>query len=176
MKQYLAINLLAEQRPKLLLDLTAIMSQTHCTFEATRLVMLGTKASYAFLAAGTWDALHKLQTQLQQFCKEQDIQICVARSSKPAPSPTKLLCYTLELTTHEKAGILNEIAQFLTAERVETEEIFASSYHSRTGTQMSQLIMRLFVQAETNLVDLRERFMSLCERLNIDAALEPERV
>lgn len=175
MKQYLAISLLAEYIPDLILEISAIISQTNCTFETTRMVHLGSKASFAFLAAGTWDSLHKLQTHLTQFCQDHKIQCEIARTSKTAPQPKKLLCYTLELTTHEQAGILYEIARFLALERIETEEIYTSTYHSRSGTLMSQLIMRLLIPADLILSDLRERFLSLCESLNLDAALEPER-
>jgi glycine cleavage system transcriptional repressor len=175
MKQYLAINLLAESLPELIFNISTIMNQTNCTFETTRMVQLGSKSSLAFLAAGTWDALHKLQTHLTQFCQEQQIQCNIARTSKTAPQPNKLLCYTLELTTHEQAGILYDITRFLVVERIEIEEIYASTYRSRSGTLMSQLIIRLLIPADLILSDLRERFLLLCESLNLDAALEPDR-
>ena len=176
MKQYLAISLLAEEQPQLLLNIAAIISQTHCTFETTRMVTLGARACYAFLAAGTWDGLHKLETQQRQYCQSHKIAMSFARTNKPAPKAQKLLCYTLELMTHEKAGVLHDIARFLHTEKIETDEIFASTFHSRTGTLMSQLVMRVLIPADLSLTDLRERFMTLCEQLNVDAALEPERI
>ena len=175
MKQYLAVTLLAEDKPSILLELAELVAQYQCSIETCRIVKLATKMSYALSIAGTWDALHKFEAKLTQFAKKENFEVNLNRASKPAPRPNKVLTYNIELVTTARANIISEIAKFLAKERIEVEELTSNTYHSHTGTLMSQLIVRILIPADTPLIDLRERFMTLCETLNIDAALEPDR-
>ncbi len=175
MKQYLVLNIMAEDEPNVLLDITRLIHNHYCSIETSRMINLASKFTMSLLVAGTWDTIAKLENSISTACQQMPYIIHAERTHKPAPHPEKLIRYSLEMVTSEKPGVLVEICNFLIKENIHITETYSNTYTNRLGTLISSLVMQLHIHAHVPLVELRERFLTLCESLNIDAVLEPER-
>ena len=175
MKQYLVLTIMADDEPSVLLEITRLIHSYHCSIETSRMISLAGKFTMSLLVTGTWDTLAKLENSIPTICQQTQFIIHAERTQKPAPHPDKLMTYSLEMVTPEKPGVLAELCAFLDKETIYITEVYSNTYPNRSGTLISSLVMRLKIHANTSLVELRERFLTLCESLNIDAALEPER-
>lgn len=174
MKQYFVLSILAENSPGLLQKIAKLISQMNCSIETSRMTLLGSEVSMAILITGTWDAIAKLEANLEPFAKKNEFKYLTHRS-KAFKHAEPTLAYTIELVCKENQGIISAITDFLVQQNIDIYEVFSNTYVSQTGTQMSSLVMRIYICAQSSISDLRERFMLLCEDLNVDAILEPDR-
>ena len=174
MKQYLAITLLSKERPASPCQLTEIISSVGCQITASRMSLLGSSSVFSVLVQGSWDLLAKLETQLEHLNKTEDCEIIHWRTETKKPE-SNLLPYTVELIAPEKADLIDAIVQFFTEQSLEIIELYTQTYEGLTGASMLNLILRLFVPTDYAISALREDLQELCENLNIDATIEPDR-
>ena len=62
----------------------------------------------------------------------------------------------------------------ITQRKINIQDLSTASYSAaHTGTQMFSVHMSLDVPADTHIAGLREEFLDFCDRLNLDAVIEP---
>lgn len=176
-KQFLAITFLCENQPGILHTLAKTVTYQGCNIEASRMTALGMTANIAMLVSGTWDAIAKLETHLPSLEKRYAAKMLLRRTISQSEKISKesLISYSIELVTPENQGIISALSGFFSEQNIDIHEVYSSSFINHLGTRLSSLGMRVYIPTNLQISDLRERFMILCDDLNIDAILEPDR-
>lgn len=175
MNQFLSINILYQHNTNLMPDVMHLIEKMQCRTEISHLLRLGDHTNLTIFISGTWDSIAKLETNLAPIGKKKGITMQVVRS-QPTDNELALLPYSVEIITPlSTSGILAELGAFFAHQGVSIEEITVETYPSRCNILLSYVLMHVYIPADLELSELREQFIILCDDLNIDAALEPER-
>ncbi len=71
-------------------------------------------------------------------------------------------------------GIVHNLASFFSQRNINIQDLATACYcAAHTGTPMFSVHMTLDVPADTHIAGLREEFLDFCDRLNLDAVIEP---
>ena len=90
--------------------------------------------------------------------------------------PENLLPYLIQVIALDNPGLIYDISSFFLKQNILINDIQTNPYVSHhSDTQMVSLLMSVSIPADINLSDVRERFMLLCDELNVDGILEPEK-
>lgn len=175
MKQYIAITVLGENTPGILSQLATVVTELGCTIETSRMNVLGSHCTMAILIAGKWDAIAKLESQLPNLEKNLTVKINWERTKQTNFEKQELLPYMVELTTADKPTVIQKFSNFFQDAGLDLYEVYSNMYTSHTNVSMASMIMRVYIPADYKLSELRDGFLSLCDELNVDAVIEPER-
>ena len=81
--------------------------------------------------------------------------------------------YSVEVASLDHPGIVNNIASFFSERNINIVNLHTESYSApHTGTPMFALHMTIGISADTNIAQLRDAFMQVCDELNLDAELK----
>jgi glycine cleavage system transcriptional repressor len=175
MNQCLSISILYKNNPDLLTDVMHLIEKLQCRAEACHSLDLGSHTNLAIFVSGNWDSIAKLETNIGTFSKKKDTFVQLMRSEL-IETDHALLPYSVEvITALSPTGIVAEMSAFFRQQGAPIEELSIETYPSRHKILLSYILMRICIPADLELSELREQFIILCDDLNIDAALEPER-
>lgn len=176
MNQFLSITILYQQNNNLMPDVMNTIEKMQCRVEASHLLQLGDYSNLSIFISGSWDSIAKLETNLSHLDQKKGVRITIVRSQQPE-NELILLPYSVEIITAlSTASILTELSMFFAQQGITVDEMTMDSYPSRTNIMLSYILMRVYIPAELEISELREQFILLCDELNVDASLEPERV
>ncbi|MBY0545332.1 MAG: hypothetical protein K2Q14_07290 [Gammaproteobacteria bacterium] len=178
MNQSLALTVLAQNTPDGFAQLTEFLASHHCHIESSRMLLLNnTEFAMLLLIDGPWNELAKLETRLPIFATQHDLLIQLKRVAALQEETRQWIPYSAELIARDSNGIIEAVSRFFTDEGAVIYESSDNRYKTHaTGIIMYSLSFHLLIPADTQLSELRERFAALCDFLNIDAYLEPERI
>lgn len=169
----LVLTVLGPQHPEGLEAILQAVADAGCSIQQSRMMALGSEMALFMLLSGDWSHFARLESGLPAIAKRHDLLVQSRQSMAPDPEQDRLP-YSVEVIGLDRPGIVHELTGFFTAEGVEIIELHTSGYQApRTGSAMCALHMTLSVPADLHLAALRERFMELCDRLNLDAMMEP---
>lgn len=176
MNQYLALTVLTHDQPNTLAQITEFLASHKCQIHSSRMLVLGTEFAMLLLIAGPWNGVAKLEAHLPDFSAKHDLTVQFKRTELPQLDNQKWIPYSVELIAHDSNGIIETISSFFTEMGAVIYEVHNNHYTANpVGIPMFSLAMRILVSADIQLSDLRERFINICDFLNVDAYLEPER-
>lgn len=172
--QYLAITATALDQQRITQDLLALIRKLGCNVDETHLSRLGNYFACILLVSGNWSTIAKLEDQLSSFnddrCSLQCQRADVSKHEQP------LLPYLVQIIAHDQVGLLYEIAQFFQSLEIIVNDIQLNRFvATQADTTLANMLISISVPTKINLTDLRERFLILCDELNIDGILEPEK-
>ena len=172
-KNYLVINVLGEDRPGLLLDLSRIILDCGCSIQDSYITVFGLECVAMLLVHGNWNTLAKLETQLKRAEEEHGLTITIKRTG-PRNISQDALPYSVEVIALEAPGIVNHLAAFFASRSINIEELSTRSYSApHTGSPMYSVNMAIGIPASLHVALLREEFLDYCDELNLDAVMEP---
>jgi len=173
MKTYLVISALGQERSGLLDQLSRSVLDCGCNIRNSRVTVLGTELAAIVLVEGNWNNVAKLETVLPGLEKRTNLSITTRRTEK-RKHERKLLPYGVEVVALDQPGIVHNLASFFSTRDIAVADMVTDAYTSNTtGTPMFSVHMTVDVPADLQIAALREEFMDLCDRLNLDAVLEP---
>lgn len=176
MKQFLIMSILCADKPGRLEILAKLIHSTGCSIETSRMAVLGSEVSMAVQISGTWDSIAKLEANIPTLEKKHGYKLLHCRSSQKAHGKENLISYSIELISIENHNIIPTLSHFFSEQSINIQEVQSNSYISQTGTVMLNLFMRIYIPSRVSIIELRERFLAICEELNVDAIMEPERI
>jgi len=139
------------------------------------MVVLGGQFAILVLVSGAWNALSKLETQLEPLGAQLGLSIVVKRTRARELSQP-VLPYHVEVVALDHPGIVHNLAKFFSRFGINIEELSTDTYPApHTGTQMFSVQMEVGVPAKTHIPTLRGEFFDYCDDLNLDATFEPSR-
>ena len=173
MSNQLVIAALGQDRPGLVDKLSGWILDSGCNIADSRMMVLGGEFAVLLLVSGNWNSLAKLESQLGQTEKQLGMTISVKRTSKKEQRGN-LLPYAVDVVALDHPGIVHNLAGFFSRRSINIQDLSTATYAAaHTGTMMFSVHMILDVPADTHIATLREEFLEFCDRLNLDAVIEP---
>ncbi len=177
MNQYIALTILAPDQPHLLATCTQFFAQFDCQLESSRMLVLGDAMALLVLISGSWNQIAKLETHLPEFAQTYHLNIQFQRTQQKTFEGKTWIPYSVELIAHDSEGLTESISGFFTDIGAHIYEMQNNRYISNPQQiMMFSLSMHVLIPADLQLADLREQFVAMCDSLNVDAYLEPERM
>ncbi|MGB0712768.1 MAG: glycine cleavage system protein R [Gammaproteobacteria bacterium] len=170
---YLVISSLSADHPGIVNSLSEVIVENDCNIEDSRMTVLGTEFAVILLVSGKWNAVAKLETALDALGQREDMQITTRRTDA-RESDGGRLPYGVDVATLDQPGIVHHLAGFFANHNINIEDMTTSRYPAaHTGTAMFSVHLDVTIPAETHISALRDEFFDFCDRLNLDAVLEP---
>lgn len=174
MKKYLIISAIGSDRPGLIRDLSKAIADAGCSISDCRMTVLGSEFTLLLLAAGSWNAVAKLESQAAALGKKLDLAIATRRTE--ARAPRDMAPYAVDVAALDRPGVLSEVAEFFASRDINIDELSSWSYTAaNTGSEMISITLNISVPADLHIGRLRDDFTDFCDGLNLDATLEPAR-
>ncbi|WP_184655121.1 glycine cleavage system protein R [Oleiagrimonas soli] len=157
-----------------LMTLVRRIADAGCNLADTRVSTLGSDVCVILLAQGSWDAVAKLETGLDKLAREQtDLHLMHYRTQARA-AQTHLLPYLVEVIAADRSGVLADVIEFFTRNGISIEQLTSMRYQAmQTGAGMFQAQITIGIPADSHIATLRDDFLELCDRLNLDAIMDP---
>ncbi len=172
---YLVITAAGEDQVGLVERFSSKVNESGCNIEQSRMVVLGGQFAILVLVSGAWNALSKLESQLEPLGEQLGLSIVVKRTRARELSQP-VLPYHVEVVALDHPGIVHNLAKFFSRFGINIEELSTDTYPApHTGTQMFSVQMEVGVPAKTHIPTLRGEFFDYCDDLNLDATFEPAR-
>lgn len=173
--KHLALTLMGSNRLNILNEVIKFITTCGCNIVESQAIPVGKEWVASFLLAGTWNAIAKIETNLDNFQKKHDLKVCSVRTETRDPEPDKLP-YTVYVVAQDRPGILEEVIGFLIEEGLDIKDFQGQTYLGRyTRASMNNLTINIAIPAERLISEIRERFILFCDDLNLDATMEPDK-
>lgn len=173
---FLVLSAIGEDRPGIVNELAAVIAETGCNIEDSRMTVLGGDFAVIVLVGGRWNELAKLEAALSGVERRLGLAINVRRTT-PRRSEGNLLPYSVEVVALDQPGIVQKLANFFSSREINIRDLSTASYPAlHTGTPMFSVQMTVDVPAAMHIARLREEFMDFCDELNLDAIIEPVKI
>jgi glycine cleavage system transcriptional repressor len=173
--EYLALTALCADQTTLVNDIIQLTAKHQCNIQDTRIVSIGVEIAAVILIAGNWSSIAKLESALAAFVTKTATPLLLKRT-EPNKFEENYFPYLVQIVALDNPGLLYDICNFFISQNINIHDIQANPFAAtHTETAMTTLMMSISVSVDINISDLRERFMLLCEELNIDGIMEPEK-
>lgn len=140
----------------------------------TRMTTLGNDFAILLLVEGSWGTIAKIESLLKIIESKLNVITCCKRTTT-RELKYKAMTYVVHVVTIDRVGILNDLSQFFSEEGINIEDITAHTYQANNGTRMVAITVNINISVDIHIPSLREKFMSYCDALNLDAGMEPLR-
>ncbi|MGY0505362.1 glycine cleavage system protein R [Luteimonas sp. e5] len=172
-ENHLLINAYSTHPASPLLAVTRRIADSGCNLIDARLTTVGRDVSVAALAAGSWDAIAKLEGAIDRLARDESLRIVHYRTG-PKPLQSNLIPYIVEVVAADKPGILFQLADFFDQQGITVENLHSSRYKAmQTGAEMFTAQITIGVPADMHIAALRDDFLDFCDHLNLDAIMDP---
>jgi glycine cleavage system transcriptional repressor len=155
--------------------IATVIAESGCNIITNRMVVMGQECMISMQVVGNWSSIAKLEHNLPILQKKYGFSLIVRRT-EPKKFDTPVLLYTIQVIGIDKPEIAQQIYNFFVSERVYVQEAYGDSYvANQTSTRMLTLTMIIAIPGDIQIFELRERFLVLCDQLNLDAIMEPHK-
>lgn len=173
--EHLVISVIGQNSPKAISELALLASKNDCNIQESRMTIMGSDIAIIMLVTGSWNTIAKLEAGLPALEKSHDMAITFKRTQLSAAAQP-MLPYMVQVVGLDHSGIVFDISNFFANQNISINDLQTNTYSaSLTGAALFNLMMRISVPADVSISDLREQFALLCDDLNLDGILEPER-
>jgi len=173
MSQLIVISVIGTDRTGVVQDLTKVILSGGGNIEESRMTTLGSEFAMLLLVSGNWATLNKLEQGINKLAKSAELTVSVRPTDAKLPSGDRMP-YAVDIVSLDQQGIVFNLANFFASRDVEIADVATRSYAAaHTGSPMFAVQMAVNVPSTIHIAQLREEFMEICDRLNLDAILEP---
>jgi glycine cleavage system transcriptional repressor len=173
MKQFLVLAALGEEQPQTLTDIAEAVQACGCSIVQSRMTVFGKEFALLLLVSGNWNTITRLEGSLARLGQRLGLTISARRTAESAPR-RDLVPYAVDAICVDQIGIVHGLAGFFTERKIMIADLTTRSYAAaHTGAPMFAVQMVVNVPADMHIAGLREEFMDFCDRLNLDAIIEP---
>ncbi len=173
--EYITIAFIARNQNTAIEQLINLTAKTQCYIEESRFAVLGSDFAGIFRVAGNWNAIAKLETAINNIDQQTDIVIELRRTTQNRLEGD-FLPYLAQVVALDTPDLVHEITSFFSEQNIRIIDLQTDPFKTtHSETTMLTLSMRLNIPAQISIAELRERFMILCDELNIDGIMEPEK-
>lgn len=173
MSQLIVISAVGSDRTGVVQDLSKVILSCDGNIEESRMTTLGSEFAMLLLVSGNWATLNKLEQGLDKLAEAKSLSIAVRKTDSKIPSGDRMP-YAVDIVSLDQQGIVFNLANFFASRDIEIADVATRKYAAaHTGSPMFAVQMAINVPAEVHIAQLREEFLEICDRLNLDAILEP---
>lgn len=173
---YLVINASGEDKIGIVDRLSGKITESGCNIEESRMAVLGGQFALIMLLSGPWNALSRLEGQLDGMGEQLGLAIMHKRTHK-REGVQAAIPYVVDVVAMDHPGIVRNLAAFFSRNGINIEELQTDTYPApHTGAPMFSVTMTVGIPANIHIPTLRGDFLDYCDDLNLDVTLEPARV
>ena len=173
MEQLMVISAVSAETTGAVQNISRIILDCGASIKESRMTAFGTEFAMLMMVSGNWHSISRLEQDLTRYASNHDLAIQVRRT-KPKQFSKELLPYAIDVVCLDQPGIVHHLAGFFGERRIEIAEVTTRSYPAaHTGTPMFSVQMFINIPAGVHISGIREEFMEFCDRLNLDAIMEP---
>ena len=173
MSQLIVISAIGNDRTGVVQDLTKVVLACGGNIEESRMTTLGSEFAMLLLVSGNWHTLSRLEQGLDKLCKDYELTVSI-RKTDAKPVEDDRMPYAVDIVALDQQGIVFNLANFFASRDIEIADVATRSYAAaHTGAAMFAVQMAVNVPSSVHISQLREEFLDICDRLNLDAILEP---
>lgn len=167
----LVISALGTDRPGIVDELSNIVFEHSLNIEDSRMTVLGGEFAILLLISGDQSSIDAIQTQVHEIEQALQMRLLIKVTTDTSPIENAIP-YAVEVAALDHPGIVNNISSFFSERDINIVDLQTESYSApHTGTPMFALHMTIGISADTNIAQLRDAFMQVCDELNLDAEL-----
>ncbi len=172
---HLVISALGHDGPGIVDAVSSQIFDCACNIEDSRMTVLGQEFALILMVSGRWDSVAKLEAAMDALSNKLDLTI-QHRRTEPRKLSGDQLPYSIEISSMDQAGIVQNLSRFLSKRDINIEDMSTAQYAApHTGTPMFAVNVEIGVPTATQISTLREDFLDFCDQLNLDAVLEPSK-
>lgn len=173
MSQLIVISAVGSDRTGVVQDLSKVILSCGGNIEESRMSTLGSEFAMLLLVSGNWATLNKLEQSLEKLGDGKNLSVSIRQTDAKAPAGNRMP-YAVDIVSLDQQGIVYNLADFFAARDIEIADVVTRSYAAaHTGSPMFSVQMAINVPSDVHIAQLREEFLEICDRLNLDAILEP---
>ena len=173
MSQLIVISAVGSDRTGVVQDLSKVILDCGGNIEESRMTTLGSEFAMLLLVSGNWHTLSRLEQGLEKLCENDQLSVSI-RKTDTKPQKDNRMPYAVDVVALDQQGIVYNLADFFSARDIEIADVATRSYSAaHTGAPMFAVQMAVNVPSSMHIAQFREEFLELCDRLNLDAILEP---
>lgn len=173
MSQLIVISAIGTDRTGVVQDLSKVVLSCGGNIEESRMTALGAEFAMLLLVSGNWHTLTRLEQGLDKLCEKSDLQVSIKKTDDK-PIAEDRMPYAVDVVALDQQGIVFNLANFFASRDIEIADVATRSYSAaHTGAPMFAVQMAVNVPSSVHVAQLRDEFLELCDRLNLDAILEP---
>lgn len=171
----LVVTVLGENSTGIADKLTHAAAQSKCNIIDCKMFVLGNEFTAHLLVGGNWNAIAKMESNLDLLEKKEELQILKQRT-KSIAYPKDILPYIVYVVAKDQQGMLNKLSSFFAEQQINITELICETRPARkSGAMIMSLTMCINIPIEFNIADLRERFIIFCDSYNLDGVMEAEK-
>mgnify|MGYP006274266551 CR=1 FL=1 len=173
MKELLIISAIGTDRTGLVVDITRAILDCGGNVLESRMTALGNEFAVLLLVSGHWHTLAKLESEFKKLGESANLAISIRRTLE-RPARPDFLTYSLDAVCLDQPGVLHKLASFFSSRGIDIGDVSTRNFvAAHTGAAMFAVQMLIHIPSRVQIAGLREEFMELCDRMNLDAILEP---
>ncbi len=173
MSQLIVISAIGTDRPGVVQDISKVILSCGGNIEESRMTTLGTEFAVLMLVSGKWHTLNRLETGLEKLGDDVGLSFSIRETGERVVKEDRIP-YAVDVISLDQQGIVYQLANFFASRNIEIADVATRRYSAaHTGAPMFAVQMAINVPATLHVSRLREEFMETCDRLNLDAILEP---
>lgn len=170
----IVLTAVGPDRPGLVNQLSAIVTEAGGNIEDTRMAKLGGEFAVLVFVTGTEASLVELAEQRSRIESTLGLS-CFVKPTQKVPPPAGLH-YSFQVSGLDRPGIVESVSEVLAHRSINVASLTSRVSHAPlSGTPMFFLEADLQIPPTVNLGQLRRDLAEACERENLDFALEPGR-
>ena len=173
MSQLIVISAIGPDRAGVVQDIAEVILNCDGNIEESRMTTLGSDFAMLLLVSGNWHTLSRLEKDLDKLCQSGDLSVSIKKTEEK-PTEDDRMPYAVDVVALDQQGIVFNLANFFASRDIEIADVATRSYAAaHTGAPMFAVQMAVNVPSSVHIAQLREEFLELSDRLNLDAILEP---
>jgi glycine cleavage system transcriptional repressor len=173
MSQLIVLSAIGTDRTGVVQNISKVILSCGGNIEESRMATLGSEFAMLMLVSGNWHTLTRLQDGLDKLSKGADLTVSIRKTGEKTAKENRMP-YAVDIVSLDQQGIVFNLADFFASRDVEIADVATRRYSAaHTGAPMFAVQMAINVPSTLPVSQLRDEFLELCDRLNLDAILEP---
>jgi glycine cleavage system transcriptional repressor len=173
MKQNIVISLLGEHRADVISDITQIILECGGNIIESRMSVVADEFTLMAMVSGGWHTSTRMENRLQQYADNSDLMIRLSTTPSAATESDRVP-YAIDAVCLDQQGIVHQLSEFFIERDIEIAELNTRNYAAaHTGAPMFAVQMAVKIPAQAHISSLRDEFLEFCDRINLDAIMEP---
>ena len=175
MHTQLIVNLFGPADAQAVTPLFDLIHEHQCQSLDSHLITLDGAISLVVRVTGNWDRMTRLESALDDFAGTHRLALNIQRNPHNRDRD-RHLPYVIDAIGLASTGLAAALTRFCSQQGIVLHELSAHAYHPpRSTEQLVQLRAQIDVPAALHIGRMKTDFFDLCDHLNLDAAIEPDR-
>ncbi len=173
MQNFLVVNALIDHSNQAIRDFAKAAKNSGCNIVESRFNVFGGKLAIMLFLSGSWNEIAKMEDLLKKLEQQLNTKILVDRTQS-LELTGKAMPYAVDVVGIDQPGVILDITAFMADSSIEIQDMYSNAYlATQTGAEMFSLHMTVNLSLDTSIAAIRGDFIDFCDRLNLDAIMEP---